>query len=94
MSKKFIFYPFPEKITQNNKQLYENVKFGKKKYFSSFQKFKKREFSAERLAFVNEIKPYIYYICEIEEEDTFSGGPPKNVYFLCKLFYLRFTKKV
>ena len=33
-------------------------------------------------------------IYEIVEEDTFSAGPPKNLYFQCKLFSLRFTEKV
>ena len=34
------------------------------------------------------------YICEIVQEDSFSAGPPKSIYFLCNSFSIRFSVKV
>ena len=47
-----------------------------------------------RIAFRNEIKSYICYICEIVGEDAFSGGPLKTYVFYANSFFRVYGKNL
>ena len=47
-----------------------------------------------RIAFGNEIKSYICYICEIVGEDAFSGGPLKTYIFYANSFFRVYGKNL
>ena len=58
------------------------------------ENFEKTLCQAVCLVMVNEINHQICFICKIVGGDRFPAAPPKSVYFLCNLFYLRFSEKV
>ena len=97
--KKQFFICFQKKITQNHKQLCKNIKFWENLfkiffYILFFKNSKKGLFCAVPSLRKWNKKYKFYYICEIVEQVDFSAEHPKNSYFLCESFNLRFTEKV